>query len=104
MPALPRSRTEEVKLRRWNSAVPYKIMNKLGVMKGSKNTAHNGTGAEGIILLLTLAPETRTVLRSCRTEKKYGGDSAVPYKIMNKLGVMKGSRNRQRPFLGQETR
>lgn len=23
---------------------------------------------------------------------KYGGDSAVPYKIMNKLGVMKGSK------------
>jgi hypothetical protein len=25
-------------------------------------------------------------------KKKYGGDSAIPYKIMNKLGVMKGSK------------
>lgn len=25
-------------------------------------------------------------------KKKYGGDSAVPYKIMNSLGVMKGSK------------
>lgn len=25
-------------------------------------------------------------------KKKYGGDSTVPYKIMNKLGVMKGSK------------
>ena len=25
-------------------------------------------------------------------KKKYGGDSAVPYKIMNKLGVMRGSK------------
>lgn len=25
-------------------------------------------------------------------KKKYGGDSSVPYKIMNKLGVMKGNK------------
>lgn len=25
-------------------------------------------------------------------KRKYGGDSAVPYKIMNKLGVMRGSK------------
>lgn len=25
-------------------------------------------------------------------KKKYGGDSAIPYKIMNKLRVMKGSK------------
>lgn len=25
-------------------------------------------------------------------KKKYGGDSAIPYKIMNKFGVMKGSK------------
>lgn len=25
-------------------------------------------------------------------KKKYGGDSKVPYKIMNSLGVMKGSK------------
>lgn len=25
-------------------------------------------------------------------KKKYGGDSAVPYKIMNKIGAMKGNK------------
>jgi len=25
-------------------------------------------------------------------KKKYGGDSSVPYKIMNSLGVMKGNK------------